>query len=116
MNNLSEVTKMANKKRPMTAKGKGETMRKIEYVKRSKVASCLVFGMILLATAPALAADKPNVILIITDDMGWGDPGSYGFDRGVKTPSLDRIAAEGIRFTNWYGEASVVERYLSQIY
>ena len=49
---------------------------------------------------------KPNVILLVTDDMGWGDPGSYGFDRGVKTPSLDRMAAEGIRFTNWYAEAS----------
>ncbi|MBW2161229.1 MAG: sulfatase-like hydrolase/transferase, partial [Deltaproteobacteria bacterium] len=49
---------------------------------------------------------KPNVILLVTDDMGWGDPGSYGFDRGVKTPSLDRMAEEGIRFTNWYGEAS----------
>ena len=49
---------------------------------------------------------KPNVILLVTDDMGWGDPGSYGFDRGVKTPNLDRIAKEGIRFTNWYAEAS----------
>ena len=44
-----------------------------------------VVALVLLSTT-ALAADKPNVILIITDDMGWGDPGSYGFDRGVKTP------------------------------
>ncbi len=62
--------------------------------------SLLIFG------GTALAADKPNVILIITDDMGWGDPGSYGFDRGIKTPALDQMAAEGMRFTNWYGEAS----------
>ncbi len=57
--------------------------------------------------APAQAQDKkPNVILIVVDDMGWGDPPSYGFDRGVKMPSLDRMAAEGMRFTNWYAEAS----------
>ena len=62
-----------------------------------------------LAVVPAAQAQnskKPNVVLIVVDDMGWGDPGSYGFDRGVKTPSLDRMAAEGIRFTNWYAEAS----------
>ena len=56
--------------------------------------------------APAQAQSKPNVILIVTDDMGWGDPGSYGFDRGIKTPALDQMAAEGIRFTSWYAEAS----------
>jgi len=78
-----------------------------EFFKRPLAAGCaLVLLGLLLATVPALAQDKPNVILIITDDMGWGDPGSYGFDRGIKTPSLDRMAAEGIRFTNWYGEAS----------
>ena len=63
-------------------------------------------ALIAFSAAPGLTADKPNVILIVTDDMGWGDPGSYGFDRGIKTPALDQIAAEGMRFTNWYGEAS----------
>jgi arylsulfatase len=51
-------------------------------------------------------AKKPNVIILMTDDMGWGDPPSYGFDRGVKMPNLDRLAAEGMRFTDWYAEAS----------
>jgi arylsulfatase A-like enzyme len=49
---------------------------------------------------------KPNVIVLMTDDMGWGDPPAYGFDRGVKMPNLDRIADEGMRFTDWYAEAS----------
>jgi len=81
-----------------------------------KVTAFLVFAVTALMitqmftipiTAEAKAqAKKPNVILIVTDDMGWGDPGSYGFDRGIKTPALDRMAAEGMRFTNWYGEAS----------
>jgi arylsulfatase A-like enzyme len=49
-----------------------------------------------------LAADKPpNVVLIFTDDMGYGDLGSYGAT-GYQTPQLDRLAAEGTRFTNFH--------------
>jgi arylsulfatase A len=48
-----------------------------------------------------MADKKPNVIILMTDDMGWGDPPSYGFDRGVEMPNLGRIAAEGMRFTDW---------------
>jgi arylsulfatase A-like enzyme len=65
----------------------------------------VMMGLALTALA-ANAADKPNVILLIVDDMGWGDPPAYGFDRGVEMPNLDRMAAEGMRFTNWYAEAS----------
>lgn len=44
--------------------------------------------------------DPPNVILILADDMGWSDIGSYGSE--VETPNLDRLAANGIRFTQVY--------------
>jgi len=80
-------------------------MRKLTF-KKILIRAFAVVALMAFFVAPGLAADKPNVILLITDDMGWGDPGSYGFDRGVKTPSLDRIAAEGMRFTSWYAEAS----------
>ena len=43
----------------------------------------------------------PNIILINCDDLGWGDPGSYGHPRN-KTPHLDRMADEGVRFTDFY--------------
>lgn len=43
----------------------------------------------------------PNVILIMTDDQGWADVGSFGA-KGFETPNLDQMADEGIRFTNWY--------------
>ena len=63
-----------------------------------------------LTSAQTLAAQTttphPNVVVIMTDDVGWGDPNSYGFDRGVKTPNLNRLAAEGVRFTSWYGQSS----------
>jgi len=46
--------------------------------------------------------------MIMTDDVGWGDLGSYGgwAMRGAPTPNLDRLAAEGMRFVNYYGQAS----------
>jgi arylsulfatase A-like enzyme len=49
----------------------------------------------------ARAADKPNVVLIVADDMGYADMGTQGA-RGFTTPNLDRMAAEGSRFTNYY--------------
>jgi arylsulfatase len=51
---------------------------------------------------------KPNIVVIMTDDVGWGDLGCYGGGvmRGAPTPHLDRMAAEGVRFVNYYGQAS----------
>jgi arylsulfatase A-like enzyme len=46
-------------------------------------------------------AGPPNVIVILADDLGWGDLGSYG-NASVRTPNLDRMAAEGVRFTSFY--------------
>ena len=59
---------------------------------------------------PALAqapAKKPNIIMIMGDDIGWANIGAY--NQGVmsmRTPNLDRLAAEGMRFTDYYAEAS----------
>lgn len=46
-------------------------------------------------------APKPNVIIILTDDLGYGDLGCYG-SRSIRTPNLDRLAREGARFTDFY--------------
>ena len=51
-------------------------------------------------------AEKPNVILIFIDDMGWGDLGCYGNDF-IETPNIDRLAADGLRFTDFYAAAAV---------
>ena len=62
-----------------------------------------VFAVSLLAIdvpANLSAADtRPNIVLIIADDMGWEDCGSYGNKR-IKTPQLERLAKEGMRFDN----------------
>jgi arylsulfatase A len=49
---------------------------------------------------------KPNIIFIMTDDQGYNDLGSYGATL-IKTPVLDQMAAEGIRFTHHYAGTSV---------
>lgn len=65
-----------------------------------------------VAAAPAVvraqpgSRDKPNLIYILADDLGYGDVGCYGQDR-IRTPSLDRMAAEGMRFTQHYAGSTV---------
>src|SRR5258706_9748332 len=49
---------------------------------------------------------KPNIIVIVTDDHGIGDVGCFGYPE-VRTPNLDRLAASGVRFTQWYSNAPV---------
>lgn len=56
--------------------------------------------------ARAAAPRPPNIIFIYADDLGYGDLGSYG-NRAIKTPHLDRMAAEGLRLTNFYSVAPV---------
>ena len=62
----------------------------------------------LLLSTPGLDAldRRPNVVFIIVDDMGWADLGCYG-QKGYATPHLDRMAAEGIRFTQAYSGCTV---------
>jgi len=57
------------------------------------------------AAAPA-PPQRPNLIFILADDLGWGDLGVYGAQE-IRTPHLDRMAAEGVRFTSYYSPASV---------
>jgi arylsulfatase A-like enzyme len=49
---------------------------------------------------------RPNIVLIVADDLGYGDLGSYGAP-DIRTPNLDRLAREGIRFTQFYANAPV---------
>ena len=57
-------------------------------------------------TGLAAAADRPNFIILYCDDLGYGDLGCYGHPT-IRTPNLDRMAAEGQRWTNFYSAASV---------
>lgn len=70
-------------------------------MKRS-IFTVLISTFALLATAQ----QKPNVIFILADDMGYGDLGVYG-QQLIETPNIDRLAADGIRFTQFYAGTSV---------
>lgn len=67
------------------------------------------FFLLTIASAPALCfaqKSRPNIIYIMCDDMGYGDLGCYG-QRLISTPNIDRMAAEGMRFTQAYAGAPV---------
>jgi len=61
------------------------------------------FVLALLAARMSLAAERPNILLIMSDDMGFSDIGCYGGE--IHTPNLDRLAAGGLRFTQFYNTA-----------
>ena len=68
----------------------------------------LQFACLLLLVSIAWAdkADRPNVIFVLADDLGYGDLGCYG-QKDIRTPNLDRMAAEGARFTQCYAGSTV---------
>jgi len=68
----------------------------------------LVAAMALVPAISLAQAQKPNIILILSDDFGYGDSGPYGGGegRGMPTPSLDRLAAEGMTFYSAYAQPS----------
>jgi|GEM_PF-2988429 hypothetical protein len=58
------------------------------------------------ATDTPKPASKPNIVFILADDIGYGDFGCYGATK-VKTPNVDRLASQGLRFTDGHSMASV---------
>ncbi len=76
---------------------------------RAKALLLALFALVLLVMLPAgaAAADKPNIVIIWGDDIGQSNIGAYSHGvMGYKTPNIDRIAKEGVMFTDYYGEQS----------
>lgn len=65
-----------------------------------------ILFVLLMGFSSFAQSKKPNVILILADDLGIGDLGSYG-QKFIKTPNLDQMAKRGIRFTNFYSSSPV---------
>ncbi|MEX2401150.1 MAG: sulfatase [Rhodothermales bacterium] len=66
----------------------------------------MALALVLFSGRQGLAQNPPNIVVVFTDDMGYGDVGVYGHPT-IKTPHLDRMAAEGMKFTQFYTGASV---------
>lgn len=68
--------------------------------------ACLALATVAATAAETAKPDKPNIIFILADDLGYGDLGCYG-QQAIRTPNLDRMAAEGLRFTQCYAGSTV---------
>ena len=83
-------------------------MRAVRFTRISNWWTLALLILVVLASKlPGFAqAKKPNIIILMTDDVGWMDLGVYGggVDRGAPTPNMDRVAAEGMRFTQYYAQ------------
>lgn len=75
----------------------------IKTVSAGTLGSALLYSS---ASNPAMAQTQPNIILFLIDDLGWIDVGCYGSEY-YQTPNIDRLAAEGMRFTNGYAACAV---------
>lgn len=62
----------------------------------------LALAAVLLSSAFAADARKPNILLIYSDDHGWADLGAQGVDKDIRTPNLDQLARDGVRFARGY--------------
>ena len=70
-------------------------------MKYNSLARFLSWYLLAICTSLAAWAERPSVILVMTDDQGWAEVGFHGNDV-LKTPNLDRFAAEGTELTNFY--------------
>ncbi len=60
-----------------------------------------------LAVTGAFAIERPNIVIVLADDLGWGDPACYNALSKIPTPNIDALAAEGMRFTDAHTPSSV---------
>ena len=70
-------------------------------MRRLRLALPLALSLAAIAASPSFAQTKPNIVLIVMDDVGYGDYGSYGAP-DIKTPNVDRLARDGVKFTDFY--------------
>src|SRR5688572_25997131 len=71
-----------------------------------KLRALVAFIVVAAASFGAHAAAKPNIIFILADDLGYGEVGCFG-QKVIQTPNLDRMAREGLKFTQFYAGSTV---------
>ena len=92
-----------------------------KFRKYIPIATVTLFAGMTMVDSPAktIADERPNILVIVADDMGWSDVGCYGGE--IQTPNLDKLAANGLRFTDfyntsrcWSSRASILTGYYPQ--
>lgn len=71
-----------------------------------RTAAALVLAVALPAAVPLAQDRKPNIILIMADDLGYGELGCYGQQK-IKTPNIDQLCSQGMKFTDYYAGSTV---------
>lgn len=68
-----------------------------------------IAGLSSMLVSPRLSAapEKPNIVYVLADDLGWGDLGCYNRESAVPTPNVDRLASQGVRFTDMHSPSAV---------
>lgn len=85
---------------------KNNSFPKLRFLIFSCTAVMLLLPIIIRASGTAATISKPNIIFILADDLGYGDVGMYGQQK-IKTPHIDQLAKEGMRFTQFYSGSPV---------
>src|SRR5215475_6941279 len=71
------------------------------------IVTSFILALLITIASSFAQTKKPNILMIMGDDIGWFNPSCYNSGiMGYRTPNIDRIAAEGARFTDWYGQQS----------
>jgi arylsulfatase A len=83
-----------------------QTMNRRGFLRNSTVAAAGMIAPGLLRAAQGAETDRPNIVVVLCDDLGYGDLECYGHPH-IKTPHLDKLAKEGVRFTDFYSAAPV---------
>ncbi len=76
------------------------------YMKRNLLIAAVLLIMVTVAfgqTSKQTEGKRPNIVIILADDMGYSDMGMFGSE--IKTPNLDALATNGVRFTQYYTQA-----------
>ena len=76
----------------------------IRVIQRSRYFILAAAAFSLLSIAPAALSKQPNILLVMADDMGWTDIGSFGSE--IETPNLDALARQGVKFTDFHVSVS----------
>jgi len=74
-------------------------------MKKVFIKNIISIALLLIGCVSVLAVNQPNIIIILADDLGYGDLGCYG-NKTIRTPNLDRMAENGMRCTDFYSAAA----------
>ncbi|MEO1618536.1 MAG: sulfatase-like hydrolase/transferase [Planctomycetota bacterium] len=79
---------------------------RVLHLRSSAIASLVLFLLVTPGVCLASDRSKPNIVVLLADDMGWGDSATYGHPL-IQTPHLDRLASQGLKFTQCYSACGV---------